>query len=105
MYIKVNAQYNAIGIPFKKRLSLYLKEIKYLSLLLHDTLPSNYSKQGIAPGDISISSHQTFFSPKDSITIVRKKWDKTTIIFGMFIPMKLILIHYQTMILLNWMIY
>ena len=44
MYIKVNAQCNALGIPYKKRLSLYLKEIEYLSLLLHDTLPSNYSK-------------------------------------------------------------
>ena len=74
MYIKVNAQCNAIGIPYKKRLSLYLKEIEYLSLLLHDTLPSNYSKQGIAPGDISISSHHTFFSPKDSITVVCRKW-------------------------------
>ncbi len=26
------------------------------------------------PGDTSVSDHQTFFSPKDSINVARKKW-------------------------------
>ena len=33
IYIKVNAQCNALDIPYKKRLSLYLKEIEYLSFI------------------------------------------------------------------------
>ncbi len=74
IYTKINAQCNALGIPFKNRMALYLKEIEYLSLLLHDILPSNYSEQGMVPGDTSTSSHHTFFSQKDSITIAHKKW-------------------------------
>ncbi len=53
---------------------LYLREIGYLSLMLHDVLPSHYNEQGIVPGDTSVPDHQTFFSPKDSINIARKKW-------------------------------
>ena len=52
----------------------YLKEIEYLSLLVHDMLPSNYCKQDMIPVNISTSSHQTIFSPKDSIIIAHKKW-------------------------------
>lgn len=37
LYTKINSQCNALGIPYRKRMALYLKEIEYLSLLLHDT--------------------------------------------------------------------
>ena len=74
IYTTINAQCNTLGIPYKSRMVLYLKEIGYLSLLLHDILPTNYSTQCMIPGDISTSSHQIFFSQKDSITIARKKW-------------------------------
>ena len=73
IYTKINEQCNALGIPYKRRMLLYLKEIEYLSLMLHDVLPSHYNEQGIVPGDTSVSDHQTFFSPKDSINVARKK--------------------------------
>ena len=44
-----------------------------LSLLLHDILPKNYMKQGTFPNGVTVSYHQVFFSPKDSINISRKK--------------------------------
>ena len=48
--------------------------MEFLSLLLHDVLPKNYTKQGIFPNGVTVFYHQLFFSPKDSINIVRKKW-------------------------------
>ena len=73
-YIKINIQYNALGITYKTRIKLYQKEMEFLSLLLHDIMPKNYSKQGIFPNDVTVSYYQLFFSPKDPINIARKKW-------------------------------
>ena len=49
IYTKINAQCNALGIPYKNRIKLYQKEMEFLSSLLHDVMPKNYAKRGIFP--------------------------------------------------------
>ena len=73
IYTKINTQYNTQGIPYKNRIKLYQEEMEFLSLLLHDIMPKNYAKQGIFLNDVTVSYHQLFLSPEDSMNIARKK--------------------------------
>ena len=65
---QINTQCNALGILYKERITLYLREIE-----LHDIQPSNFSKRGTAPGGIGTSMHHSFFCPNNSIITTHKK--------------------------------
>ena len=74
LYTKINAQCNSLGVPYKHRAKLLTKELEFLSLLLHDVLPYNFSEQGIFPGDKNVSSYSLFFSEDDPLSVACKKW-------------------------------
>ena len=74
LYTEINKQCNVLGIPYKFRNKMFIKELEYLSLIMHDVLPYNYQEQGIFPQDKSISSYKIFFSEDDSLSVARKKW-------------------------------
>ena len=74
MYKEVNEYCNDYGIPNENRIKLYIKELEYISLYIHDVLPVNYNEQGIYPFDKSISKHTNFFSRNDTLPVARKKW-------------------------------
>ena len=74
IYEELHDIYDNWGIPYKNRHLLFNKEIEYISLLMHDVLPYNYSEQGIWCGDTSLSNYFKFFDKNDNITVARKKW-------------------------------
>ena len=90
IYKEVNDYCNEYGIPNENRIKLYIKELEYISLHIHDVLPVNYNEQGIYPNDTSISKHTRFFSRNDSLPVARKNGTTT---FWMIITFSLMFIH------------
>ena len=74
IYKDVNEFCNEYRIPNENRITLFRKEMEYISLYIHDVLPLNYNEQGIHPNDCSISRHTKIFSKNNSLPVARKKW-------------------------------
>ena len=56
IYQDVNEYCTEYSIPNDYRVKLFIKELEYLSLYIHDILPINYQEQGIHLDDPSIST-------------------------------------------------
>ena len=74
IYKDVNKFCNEYRIPNENRITLFRKEMEYISLYTHDVLPLNYNKQGIHPNDCSISMYTNFFLKDGSLPVAHKKW-------------------------------
>ena len=74
IYQDVNEYCTEYGILNDYRIKLFIKELEYLSLCVHDILPINNQEQGIHPNDPSILMYSTCFSKNDQISTARKKW-------------------------------
>ena len=59
----VNEFCSEYRIPNENMITLFRKEMEYISLYIHDVLPLNYNEQGINPSDHCISWY-TKFSPR-----------------------------------------
>ena len=65
---------NDYGILNRNRNKLFIKEMEYISLYIHNVSPLNNNEQGIYPDDKSISKHTIFFNKYDPLPIACKKW-------------------------------
>ena len=74
IYEDVNDYCDTFCIPYKNRKKLYIMEMQFLSLHMHDVMPEHYNEQGIYPYDKSISNYTLFFHEDDPISTARKKW-------------------------------
>ena len=74
LYEELNDMWDQYGIPYNKRKKLLLVEIKMISLLMCDVLPSNYSEQGIWVDDESQGQYYQFFKDEMLILAVRNGW-------------------------------
>ena len=61
IYRDINDYCNEYRIPNENQIKLFIKEMEYISLYIHDVVPMNYNEQGIHPNDRSIFKYINFF--------------------------------------------
>ena len=74
IYEDVNEYCDTFCIPYKNQRKLYILEMQFLSLYMHNIMPERYNDQGIYPHDKSISNYAIFFNEDDPISTARQKW-------------------------------
>ena len=73
IYQDVNEFCNDYGISNRNRIKLFIKEMEYISLYVHNVSPLHYNEQGIYPDDKSMSKHTIFLNKHDPLPVACKK--------------------------------
>ena len=74
IYQDVNEFCNDYDMPNRSRIKVFIEEMEYISLYVHNVLPLNYNEQSIYLDDKSMSKYTIFFNKHNSLPVARKKW-------------------------------